>query len=327
MTQDAVVTDEELDAMYQALVEADKEKYQNDIGAYLEYNDYVDQMAMYAMYMGSSNNMDYAWYKPAGFRAVKHILLSVDQTLLDNYKDLQARLEEQINDEATAATEAETSADTSVTPEPAATGTPEPTATPEPVTQADVDNAEAEILASLQDKIEEINQKIAEGADFDELIATYAVDAEGNATDPGMTSEPYKTSGYEVAEGSTSYVAPFVKAAFSVNAIGDVSAPYVSDFGVHIVKYIGDVPEGPVAMTDAQREAKRTELLQSKQNELYTATMDTWLGESTIQYTGLIPSMADIEAREAAAAEEAALAEEAAAPEEAAAEPTAAPAN
>ena len=142
--------------------------------------------------------------------------------------------------------------------------------------------------------------------DFDELIAEYGVKEDGTASDPGMTSEPYKTSGYEVSSASTNYVAPFVEAAFSVDNVGDVSAPYISSYGVHIVKYIADIPAGPIEMTAEQREAKRTELLTSKQNELYTATMDQWNQEADITFTGLTPSYADIEAREAAAAEEAA---------------------
>lgn len=314
MTQDATVTDEEVEAQYQSLVAADKEAYGNDIAAYVEYNSYVEQMAMYAMYYGSANNMDYAWYRPAGFRAVKHILLPVDETLMATYKDLQARLEEQMNAEAAgeeAAATQEAAAE--------ATEAVEPTATPVPVTQADVDNAKAEILASLADKIDEINQKIAEGADFDELIATYGVKADGTPSDAGMASEPYKTSGYEVASMSTNYVPEFVEAAFSVNAVGDVSAPFLSDYGVHIVKYIADVPEGPIAMTDAQREAKRTSLLESKKNELYAAKMEEWMTQSTIEYTGVTPSISEIEAREAAAeaaAAEAAQAEEAADPTE-----------
>lgn len=296
--QDVTVTDEEVEQLYQDLVAADKELYQNDISAYVEHNSYVDQMAMYAMYYGSGSNMDYAWYRPAGFRAVKHILLPVDETLMTAYQDLQARLEEQMTDEAEGADVAEPTA------EPAADA--EATAEPAtPVTQADVDNAKADILASLADTIDEINQKIAEGADFDELIATYGVNADGTASDPGMTSEPYMTSGYEVAQSSTNYVPEFVEAAFSVDSVGEVSAPYLSSFGIHIVKYIGDVAEGPIAMTDAQRQTKRDSLLQSKQNELYTATMEQWIAESNIVYSGVIPTIAEIEAAQAAAADEA----------------------
>lgn len=301
IVQDVTVTDEEVEALYQELVESDRALYENDIAAYVDYNNYVDQMAMYAMYYGTDSSMDYAWYRPAGFRAVKHILLPVDAELMQTYQDLQARLEEQVEsetegDEESAAAAAEETADAEATAEP----------TEEPVTQEQVDEAKAAILASIADKIDEIYAKIEEGVDFDELIAEYGVNEDGTASDPGMTSEPYKTSGYEVSSASTNYVAPFVEAAFSVDNVGDVSAPYISSYGVHIVKYIADIPAGPIEMTEAQREAKRTELLTSKQNELYTATMDQWNQEADITYTGLTPSYADIEAREAAAAEEAA---------------------
>ena len=303
IVQDVTVTDEEVEALYQELVESDRALYENDIAAYVDYNNYVDQMAMYAMYYGTDSSMDYAWYRPAGFRAVKHILLPVDDELMKNYQDLQARLEEQVESEtegdeesAAAAAAAEETADAEATAEP----------TEEPVTQEQVDEAKAAILASIADKIDEIYAKIDEGVDFDELIAEYGVNEDGTASDPGMTSDPYKTSGYEVSSASTNYVAPFVEAAFSVDNVGDVSAPYISSYGVHIVKYIADIPAGPIEMTEEQREAKRTELLTSKQNELYTATMDQWNQEADITYTGLTPSYADIEAREAAAAEEAA---------------------
>ena len=300
IVQDVTVTDEEVEALYQELVESDRALYENDIAAYVDYNNYVDQMAMYAMYYGTDSSMDYAWYRPAGFRAVKHILLPVDAELMQTYQDLQARLEEQVESETEgdeeSAAAAEETADAEATAEP----------TEEPVTQEQVDEAKAAILASIADKIDEIYAKIEEGVDFDELIAEYGVNEDGTASDPGMTSDPYKTSGYEVSSASTNYVAPFVEAAFSVDNVGDVSAPYISSYGVHIVKYIADIPAGPIEMTEAQREAKRTELLTSKQNELYTATMDQWNQEADITYTGLTPSYADIEAREAAAAEAAA---------------------
>ena len=84
IVQDVTVTDEEVEALYQELVESDRALYENDIAAYVDYNNYVDQMAMYAMYYGTDSSMDYAWYRPAGFRAVKHILLPVDDELMKN---------------------------------------------------------------------------------------------------------------------------------------------------------------------------------------------------------------------------------------------------
>lgn len=313
MVQDATVTDQEVEDLYQSLVAADKELYENDIAAYESYNSYVDQMAMYAALYGTSSNLDHAWYKPDGFRAVKHILLPVDEELMTAYTDLQARWEEQ--QEAAAA--AEESAGETVEATNAAEATAEPTATPEPVTEAQVNEAKAAIFDSLADTIDEINQKIAEGVDFDELIATYGVNEDGTASDPGMTTEPYMTSGYEVCSASTAYVPEFVEAAMSIDSVGGVSAPYLSSYGVHIVKYIGDVEGGPIPMTDEQREAKRQSLLASKQNELYAATLESWLAEADITYTGVTPSIAELEgtATTDTAAADTTAAEETAAPE------------
>ena len=108
---------------------------------------------------------------------------------MTTYTDLQARWEEQ-QEAAQAAEEsagetAETTTDTAATE-----ATAEPTATPEPVTEEQVNEAKAAIFNSLADTIDEINQKIADGADFDELIATYGVNEDGTASDPGMTTEP-----------------------------------------------------------------------------------------------------------------------------------------
>ena len=180
-----------------------------------------------------------------------------------------------------------------------------------------MNEAKAAIFDSLADTIDEINQKIAEGADFDELIATYGVNEDGTPTDGGMTTEPYMTSGYEVCSASTGYVPEFVEAAMSIDSVGGVSAPYLSSYGVHIVKYIGDVEGGPIPMTDEQREAKRQSLLASKQNELYAATLESWLAEADITYTGVTPSIAELEgtATTDTAAADTTAAEETAAPE------------
>lgn len=317
MVQDAAVTDQEIEDAYQEQLAADKELYENDLAAYVEYSAYVEQMAMYAAMYGSESGLEAPWYKPEGFRAVKHILLPVDEALMDAYTDLQARYEEQQEQDDEAA-------EPEATAEPEAEATVEPT--PEPVTEDQVNEAKAAIFASLADTIDEINQKIAEGADFDELIATYGVKADGTASDPGMTAEPYKTSGYEVCALSSNYVPEFVEAAMSIESVGGVSAPYLSSYGVHIVKYIADVPGGPIEMTDAQRIAKRESLLQTRQDELYTSTLEKWMAEADITYSGVTPSIGELEAAQAEEAGEAGEAE--AAPEasqepEATAEPAA----
>jgi len=271
--QDAAVTDEDVENLYQQLVAADKELYENDVAAYMAYNSQVDMMAMYAAMYGSENEMDYAWYKPEGFRAVRHILLPIDEELMNTYTDLQARYEEQqvVSEEE------------------------EPDTTEAPVTLEQVNEAKAAIFASVADKIEEINQKHVDGVDFDELIAAYGVDANGNPSDPGMNSNPY----YEVCAASDSvYVAEFVEASMSIPEVGGISAPYLSSFGIHIVKYLHDIPGGPVEMTAAQREAKRAQLLYEKQNELYSAAVDQWMAEAQVEYTGALLTYDELMAAE-----------------------------
>ena len=278
MIQDVAVTDADVEALYQQLVAADKELYEGDVYAYVAYNSQVDMMEMYAAMYGMPNDMDYAWYKPEGFRAVRHILLPVDEELMNTYTDLQARFEEQ---QAAEGEEAEAA---------------DPATLEAPVTEEQVSEAKAAIFASVADKIEEINQKVAEGVDFDELITTYGVNADGTPSDPGMTSNPY----YEVCAASDSvYVAEFVDASMSIEEVGGISAPYLSSFGIHIVKYVDDIPGGPVEMTDYQREAKRAELLAEKQNEVYAAALDKWLTESAIEYTGAVVTYEELEAAEA----------------------------
>ena len=54
-------------------------------------------------------------------------------------------------------------------------------------------------------------------------------------------------------------------------------------------------------MTQAQREAKRAEILNEKQNELYSAKIDEWLEQAQVQYTGAITTLEALQAAEDAA--------------------------
>lgn len=196
------------------------------------------------------------WYHPEGYRYVKHILLAVDSDLLTDYTSLLASFEAQTDE----------------------------TAEEDRVTAEDVEAAKEAVLASVQTEIDEINAKLAEGVSFEDLITQYG-------TDPGMTSDEY-ANGYEVSASSYGFVPEFVTAAFSLAAIGDISEPTISDYGVHIVQYAGDVPGGPVTLTDEMKETIRTTL----QDEKDTAVLDAWRAAADIQYTGIIRTYDEITA-------------------------------
>ncbi len=259
MVEGATVTDEEVKALFDQQVAADEASYKDNVAMY----EYMTQ------YYGQTS-----YYTPAGYRGITHILLDVDEQLLSNYQTLSAKLEEQQEAEETTADPAQS---------PAADTTAEPET---PVTQADVDAACKAILDSVQPTIDEINQKLADGAAFANLVAEYG-------TDPGMQQEPNKTNGYSVHMDSILWDPAFVKAAFSVNNVGDVAEPVVGSYGVHIVQYTRDVPAGAVEYTADIQSALHEEALSQKENELFTATMETWMNEASVTYAAEAQAMLD----------------------------------
>ena len=251
VTRDVTVSDEDVVNYYNGLVEADKQTYENDAAAY-EQTMYMNDM--YAMY-GMTDYVTEIYYKPAGYRLVTHILLEASEELLTAYTDLQAAYEEQQN---------------TIEEGGEVTG--------ELVTEAEIENARLAILADVQPKVDEINQKLAEGATFAELIPLYS-------TDPGMMDEASIAAGYEVHMDSTNWVIPFRDQAFTVSNIGDVTAPVVTDYGVHIIQYVADVPGGPVELTEEMRASFQESLLASAQNEKYSAAIAEWVEAAEVVYS------------------------------------------
>ena len=120
---------------------------------------------MYAAY-GYTDYITPQYYVPSGYRGVSHILLDVDDTLMETYTNLLATYEEQ-QDQIEAGEEV----------------------TEELVTLEQVEAAKQAIIDSVQPTIDEINQKLADGVSFDELIQEYG-------TDPGMQDAATRAEGY-----------------------------------------------------------------------------------------------------------------------------------
>lgn len=273
MEDNCTVSDEEVTAEYDKRIASDKELYGMDVTGY----EYAKQMAQYYPNYG----FEMPLYQPAGFRSVKHIFMYVDTELMNDYTGKLARLEEQMDEDVSQAQSGEdTHTSTDEGTEPAETQEP-------PVTQADVDAAKQAILDSIKDKITDIQTRIAAGEDFDALVKEYG-------EDEGMKVEPMMTSGYSVHMDSTTYDPSFVQGSFSVENIGDVSEPVVSSMGVHIIKYVGDVMEGPVALTDDLKASIADALKSMKIEALY----ESWLSGSEITFTGLITPMSELTAQE-----------------------------
>lgn len=239
MVAGAAVTEEDVQAYYEELIAQDEAQYANDAASY----EYMTQ------YYGET-----AYYTPAGYRGIIHILLEVDEALLSEYQGLAAALEEQENAEEGIET------------------------TEEPVTQEQVDAAKAAILASVQPTIDDINTRMQSGESFETLITEYG-------TDPGMLDPANLTNGYAVHMDSIVWDPAFTNAAFSIENIGGWSEPSLGSYGIYIAYYLRDIPAGPVELTEDLKNDLQAELLAQKENELFTAKLNEWYEAAEITYS------------------------------------------
>lgn len=295
VSEGLAVTDEDVQAYFNDLVEDDKETYEGNA----DYYEFVTN------YYGQSS-----YYRPEGYRGIIHILLKPDDELMNTWKDLSARLEEQKSGAGAESTETESLVeDEEATPEDAeATPAPEAEPTPEPVTEEMVAAAEQAILDSVQATVDEINAKLEAGASFTDLVKEYG-------QDNSMKDDALLAGGYPVHKDSIIYDAAFTAAAAALEKVGDISEPFVGQYGVHIVQYLRDIPGGAVELTDAMKEEFRATLLSEMQDDALVSALDKWESESEIVYTeaGEAWKLTEEEAEaEEPAAEEAAETEEAA---------------
>lgn len=244
--QTVSVTEDEVKTAFDEYIEQYKNMFENNVPMY-EYYKYYNGYEML--------------YTPEGYRGITHILMEVDEALLEAYNTAKAALEEQAAKEGTEEAAVE-----------GAEGTEEAAA--EPVTQADVDAALAAILASRQKEIDDIYAKLESGESFESLIELYG-------TDPGMQDPEQLKNGYEVHKDSILYDPVFTAAAFSekMQKVGDVSDPVVGMYGIHILNYLRDIPGGPVEITAEMHDEMQASLMSEK----FAAKLNEW-AESTVVY-------------------------------------------
>ena len=260
VVKDVTVTDEEVQTEYDSRVEKAKSDYESNPGSY-----------------GTSvTNGTTVYYTPAGYRYVKNILRKFSDEDNQKINDIQS----QITDKQTQLSNVETSLSdlgeaTEDESEEIAKNRQELTDTQTTLNaeiadlQAQKTAAEEAAYAALQPVIEEIQAKLAAGEDFDALMEEYGEDT-------GMQKEPAKINGYPVCEKSTNWVESFRDAAMALAKVGDVSEPVRSSYGIHLIKYVSDAVEGPVAFDDV-KDTIYESLLSTKQDDAYNAAVDEWV--------------------------------------------------
>ena len=259
VTENVEVSDEEVQAKYDAMVASDEENYAED----------------YAYTTARTNGETIVW-NPEGYRAVKHVLIQFSDDQSQLYSDLQSTLAS-LNEELEAldapAEETDEAEDAEAEPE----ETAEPR-TREQI-QADIANIAAETEALYSELLPQAQQVIDEfngGTDFDSLIEKY------NA-DPGMKTEPTATIGYAVASFSSSWDPAFTEGAMAIESVGQISGPIYGQYGIHVIYYMEDITPGAVPFEDVA-DAVTQEALSDKTSETYSEQVNAWIEEASPVY-------------------------------------------
>lgn len=251
MAKDVTVTEEEIASEYEYRVSTAKSNYEYMPSYFAE-----DLDSGYEIY-----------YTPAGWRYVKQILVEFaeeDQTAVTEattaltakqnelnavQKSLDALGEEDDKTELTAQVETLTAEVAEL--------------------QKALDKANKDAYSAILPTVAEVQGKIEAGEDFNALIETYN-------DDPGMTKD---SIGYAVSADSINWVNEFRDASMALAAIGDVSAPVRSIYGVHFIRYESDIAEGEIGLENVH-DAIQEELLTTKKETRVTEVMNQWVEEA-----------------------------------------------
>lgn len=135
--------------------------------------------------------------------------------------------------------------------------------------RSDGDDEEADRLrdeayrdADLQQRTADLKKLIESGNDFTELQETYNEDS---------SNLPYR-----VVVGSEQYVSEFTEAVFSIDEIGGISEPTLTDYGIHFIRYDGEAELTDEEITEIT-ESMRSYLADAESANVQNSAYAEWL--------------------------------------------------
>ncbi len=133
------------------------------------------------------------------------------------------------------------------------------------------------LYAALEPTAEEVLDRVAQGADFDDLIDEYGHDPDGGL-------ESVQRDGYYVSAASTVYDPAVKEAALALASPGDVSQePVRTAEGLHVLYFNAEVPAGPIPLEDV-RASLEGEALESLRYDAYETQLAQWVEEANVTY-------------------------------------------
>ena len=254
---DVTVTDEDVEAYLQeTFVGPDREAYEFDIPRYERE------------ILATGNE---SFFTPAGYRVIRQILLPYPQAVVDEINALQPAVEEgataledayhAVADAAIAGKDVEAEREAYQAQSQA---------------YADLLNQvvalEQSALPMLKETTDEIALRYAAGESFDSLVAEYGKEA-GEAAGGELLFHPE----------SENWAEAFKQAVSALKKPGEITEPFVTDLGIHIVLYQSDLPDGVHELTEEERAALQSSALENKQRETLHPFLDEWKTQYEIE--------------------------------------------
>lgn len=263
VVKDVAVTEDEITAQYNSGLSEQMTNYTSDL----------------TQYATDVNNGEIIYFQPHDYRYVKNLLIKISDADKTQLSSLSSSLTDR---EDTLASIQEAVA---ALPEDPAADTQEQQQTRQELT-AQVDTLTAEIAdlnsqldaltasayGAIEPTVNMVEAKIEAGEDFDALIEAYGEDT-------GMTVEPQKSQGYLVCEGLTTYLDEFVTQAMALASVGDISSPFRTSYGVHILKYASDLDGGKVPLSSIHDKIAES-LLSARQDTVYGEAVSQWVTDA-----------------------------------------------
>ena len=254
---DVVLKQSQVDDYYEEqFVGPDRADYENDIDRY-------DQEIL-------MNNNE-AFFTPEGYRYIRQIVLDFPKEALDATATEKVRFNRAAQAMTTALQEltmAATQADEWTEDLAAAKALYDEASKALEEAQTDYRDAlEAATLPLLQDKVDEINTQYAAGIDFKSLVSRFSTD---------RTERNLSGNGYPFHPESKQWPENFREAAAALEKPGDMSAPVVTEQGVHIIYYDSDVPAGAHVLTEEEEQLLKAAALRYYQLEKLNGLIGEW---------------------------------------------------
>ena len=311
------ITEEEVQAAYDAAVAADQEAFTADPDAF-------------GTLLNSTANAK-VYYRPAGYRMVKQILVpfaEADKALIDQVTGLIAQQQPAVTDAGKALADLGVKDETALlskmtvsVPQPAlvvsfgenSTTTTVPVVTEAPAMEVtasfdetvdeataaaantlaeakalmafylcQLSNAKDNAYTAIAPEAAAILAQLKDGADWNALMAE-------KTADPGMQQGAATAeTGYAVCAGYAGFDKAFVDASMALRSVGDVSPATKGEYGYYIIQYAAEVPAGSIALDEVHDDLSAS-VLTNKQQAAFTDALAQWTTEAnpTINYDKL----------------------------------------